>query len=82
MSGYAGPDDDALHAMILSENGIRASQAMLEGPILTQCLECGNAINPLRVNAMRKNGMKCIRCVDCQPNYDTRPRVKMLDRIL
>jgi hypothetical protein len=82
MSGYAGPDDDALHALILSENGINASRAMVDGPVLTDCLDCGESINPARIEAMRKIAMRCMYCIDCQPKYDKRPAVKMLDRIL
>lgn len=85
MSGYIGnPDAEAEHAMILSENGIRAAQSMVEGPVLDECLDCGEEINPMRVEAMRKIGMRCIRCFSCQQADDLRPkqRIKMLDRIL
>jgi RNA polymerase-binding transcription factor DksA len=84
MSGYAGPDDDALHALILAENAIRASQTMIAGPVLEDCLDCGEAINPLRITAMQKIGMRCIRCILCQEIDDKRPKahIKMLDRIL
>lgn len=83
MSGYTGnPDAEAEHAMILAENGINAAQQMLEGPVLEECLDCGEAIHPSRVEYMRRKQMKCLYCIVCQPHYDTRARVKMLDRIL
>lgn len=82
MSGYAGPDDDALHALILAENAIRASQTMITGPVLEDCLDCGEAINPLRIAAMRKINMRCMFCIECQPKHDKVSTVKMLDRIL
>lgn len=68
--------------MILAENGIIAAQQMLEGPILDECNDCGDRINPLRVEYMRKKGMKCMYCIVCQPHHNTITRVKMLDRIL
>lgn len=68
--------------MILSENGIRAAQSMVEGPVLDECLDCGEEINPKRVEAMRKIGMRCMYCIACQPKYDRAGGIKMLDRIL
>lgn len=83
MSGYLGnPDAEAEHALILSENGVHASRLLLEGPILTDCDDCGNEINPLRVAAAEKMGMKCMYCIVCQPKYDKPGRIRMLDRIL
>lgn len=83
MSGYTGnPDAESEQALIANENAIYASQMMLVGPVLEECLDCGEDINPLRVAAMRKNGMKCMFCLTCQPKHDTQGRVKMLDRIL
>lgn len=82
MSGYAGPDDEALHALILAENGINASRSMIDGPVLEECLDCGDEINPARVQAMKKIGMRCMYCIKCQPKYDKPAGVKMLDRIL
>lgn len=83
MSGYTGnPDAEAEHAMILAENGINASQRMLEGPVVEECMDCGDAIHTGRVAFMRSARMKCLYCITCQPRHDTPGRVKMLDRIL
>lgn len=83
MSGYTGnPDAEAEHALIINENGINASRMMLVGPVLEDCLDCGEPINPRRVAYMRQQKMKCIYCLTCQPKYDIVGKVKMLDRIL
>jgi RNA polymerase-binding transcription factor DksA len=83
MSGYIGnPDAEAEHALILSENGINASRSMIEGPVLEDCLNCGEEINPMRVEALRKIGMRCCFCVSCQVHHDKPRSVRMLDRIL
>lgn len=83
MSGYTGnPDAESEHALIINENGIHAAQQMLVGPVLTECQDCGDDIDPRRVNALKERGMKCMYCITCQPNHDTVGRVKMLDRIL
>lgn len=83
MSGYIGnPDAESEHALILSENGIAASRAMLEGNVYDTCQDCGNTINPRRVEFLRSKGMKCEYCIDCQAKHDDAPKVRMLDRIL
>lgn len=83
MSGFSGnPDAEAEHALIIAENGINAARSMIDGPVLTECLDCGEEINPKRVEAMRKIGMRCLYCILCQPKYDKAQGVKMLDRIL
>lgn len=83
MSGYIGnPDAEAEHALILSENGINAARSMIEGPVLEDCLDCGEQINPMRVEAMHEIGMRCMYCIDCQPKHDRAGGIKMLDRIL
>lgn len=83
MSGYTGnPDAESEHALVINENGIYASQMMLVGPVLDECLDCGDDINPLRVQALRAQGMKCMYCITCQPKHDMQGRVKMLDKIL
>lgn len=83
MSGYTGnPDAESEHALILAENGINACQSMLEGPSLSECLDCGETINPKRVEALRISGMRCMYCITCQPKHDTPGGIKMLDRIL
>lgn len=82
--GFTHSDAESEQAIIHAENGINAVRAQMEGPILTECQECGNDIPEARVLAMRKNGMKCVMCVSCQEEDDKRPkaRIKMLDRIL
>ncbi len=83
MSGYIGnPDAESEHALILAENGVAAARAMVEGPVLTECQDCGDEINPVRVAYMKKIGMRCMYCITCQPKHDVAPRIKMLDRIL
>lgn len=68
--------------MILAENGVRASSSLVEGPVLDECLDCGDAINQLRKAALQKVGMKCMYCITCQPKHDKAGGIKMLDRIL
>jgi RNA polymerase-binding transcription factor DksA len=83
MSGYGGnPDLEAEHALILAENAINASRSMIDGPILDDCLDCGQPISKARVEAMRKINMRCMYCIKCQPKHDKQSTVKMLDRIL
>lgn len=83
MSGFAGnPDLESEHALIMSENGVEASRAMLIGRVLTECLDCGNTINPKRVEYALKHNMKCEYCIDCQSNHDQVPITKMLTRML
>jgi RNA polymerase-binding transcription factor DksA len=71
MSGYAGVDDEAEHALIISENGVKASQALLEGRVLSECLDCGVEIPQARIDALTKNGMRCEYCVNCQDRNAT-----------
>jgi len=83
MSGYLGnPDAESEHALILAENGIDAARAMLAGPVLEDCQNCDEPIDPKRVAALRANGMKCMYCIICQSKFDAAPKIKMLDRIL
>ena len=83
MSGYTGnPDAESEQALILAENGIGAARSMVEGPILTECLDCGDDIDPRRVDAMRKISMRCMYCLECQVNHDRPAMIRMLDRIL
>ncbi len=83
MSGYTGnPDAESEQALIFNENGIHAARQLLEGPILTDCQNCGEVIPPARVEALRSNGMKCVYCTLCQDKCNVGPRIKMLDRIL
>lgn len=83
MSGYTGnPDAEAEHALILAENGVAASQAMLHGRVLSHCLDCGDPIPEARRAFARKLNHKCEYCVTCQADHDISPKIKMLDRIL
>lgn len=83
MSGYGGsPDLESEHALILSENGIAASQMLLMGLVLVNCLDCGIMIPAARREAAKKLGHKCTFCIECQVVYDKPSRIKMLDRIL
>lgn len=83
MSGYIGnPDAEAEHAMILAENGIAAAQSMLEGRVLTHCLDCEEPIAEARRQVAIEANHKCEYCITCQPNHDKAPSVRMLDRIL
>ena len=84
MSGYAGADDESLHAIILSENGIHAAQQALAGSVNEYCIDCADQIDPKRVQFARQHKMKCVRCVECQQLFDRMPKakIKMLDWIL
>lgn len=83
MSGYTGnPDAEAEHAQILAENGIAAAQSMLEGRVLTHCLDCEEPIAEARRQVALKSNHKCEYCISCQPNHDKAPSIRMLDRIL
>lgn len=83
MSGYEGnPDAAAEAAQDHVDSLINASQQMLVGPVLTRCKDCGEEINPLRVEAARKAGRACQYCIDCQEDHDKAPKVRMLDHIL
>lgn len=84
MSGYAGDDDGAEHALVLNENAIAAVQRDMVGEVLEECIDCGDDIDQRRVDALRLNGMKCLRCISCQAIDDRKPkvRIRMLDHIL
>ena len=85
MSGYTGnPDAEAEHAQILAENGIAAAQSMLEGRVLTHCLDCEEPIAEARRQAAIKSNHKCDRCISCQQKFELlpQPKIRMLDRIL
>lgn len=85
MSGYTGnPDAEAEHALILAENGIYAAQQELSGRVLTHCLECGEEIDPKRIQFCVDKNMKCEYCIICQAIIEKQPKakVRMLDWIL
>lgn len=44
----------------------------LEGPILSECEECGHEIPLARREFCKKIGMKATTCVDCQSQIDIR----------
>lgn len=82
MSGYAGPDDEAEHALIIAENGVKAIQSLLVGKVLSECSDCGVDIPQARIDALTKNGMKCEYCVKCQSRYDLPTQPRMLTKML
>ena len=82
MSGYAGADDESLHAIILSENGVHASRQMLKGHILTHCSECGDPIPEARRKAGLQFGVKIEYCISCQTYHDKARQPKMLTKML
>ena len=82
MSGYGGCDDESLHAMILAENAIHASQQLLIGGISEFCFDCGEQIPEARRAFLASKQMKCYYCIDCQTEHDKPVKVKMLDHVL
>lgn len=82
MSGYAGCDDEALHALILAENAIVMAQQMLVGAVLEHCLDCGERISEARRMFLASKQMKCHYCLQCQSDHDKPARIKMLDHVL
>ncbi|CAB4168781.1 C4_traR_proteo, phage/conjugal plasmid C-4 type zinc finger protein, TraR family [uncultured Caudovirales phage] len=63
MSGYGSPDDEAIHAGILAENGIHAVRSRAyTGESAKICTECGESIPEARRLALV--GVKC--CIQCQ----------------
>lgn len=82
MSGYAGPDNEAEHAIIMGENGIDACRKLLEGRVLQHCADCGEEIAAARIAALQKLGMKCEYCIECQAGHDAAKLPKMLTRML
>jgi RNA polymerase-binding transcription factor DksA len=82
MSGYGGADLESELAIQMSENGIEAHRQALQGRVLSECLDCGQEINPKRVEFLRSKNMKCEYCVDCQSNHDGIKLPKMLTNML
>jgi len=79
MSGYAGADDESVHAIILAENEINLARSMLpKGPGTPYCLDCGEEIPVERRKAMPGT----THCIFCQEAHDKRPQIKMLVHIL
>jgi RNA polymerase-binding transcription factor DksA len=83
MPGYDGnPDAAAEAAQDHVDSLVHAASSMLQGPVLTHCKDCGEEIDPRRVEAARVGGRTCQYCIDCQEDHDRAPRVRMLDHIL
>lgn len=84
MSGYGGCDDESLHAIILGENGVHAAQEALKGPVYTICQDCGEYIPAARVTYARTAGITCTRCLECQSEFDRKPKtsIRMLTKML
>ncbi len=83
MSGMGGPDEEALHAIIMAENEeFRVRQQLAEQalrPSATHCEDCDQPIPEGRRAAVKG----CQYCVTCQPKYDNVVvRTKMLYHIL
>lgn len=83
MPGYDGnPDSGAEAALEHVDNLIHASRSMLQGPVLSHCLDCGDPIPVARREAAKAAGIKCTYCIQCQSSHDKAPKVKMLTHIL
>jgi len=80
MSGYTGnPDAEAEHAQIMSDNGIELARSMLpKGESAFACHDCGEPIPQARREAQKG----CKYCIDCQPNHDKLPLIKMITKML
>lgn len=64
MSGYGSPDDEAIHAGILAENGIRRIQSLAYvGKSNEYCIECGDRIPEARRLAL-PGVKKCVPCAE------------------
>jgi phage/conjugal plasmid C-4 type zinc finger TraR family protein len=67
MSGYGGPDDDAMNALAFIENHVDLIRSKLPtGESLQYCLECGAEIPKARRDALP--GVKT--CIPCQTELD------------
>ena len=83
MAGYEGnPDAAAEAAQEHLENLVHAASQQLIGPVLKQCADCGEDIDPARVEAALIGGRACKYCIRCQPYHDKAHPVRMLDHIL
>lgn len=82
MSGYGGCDDEALHAIIMSENEVeRVRQALAQQSMRPSRHECGDCDEP--IPQARRDAMPGVQfCVTCAPKHDRVTRTRMLDRIL
>jgi phage/conjugal plasmid C-4 type zinc finger TraR family protein len=79
MSGMGGPDDEALHAMVLVDNYVELVRSQIpQGPSALECQECGYEIPEAR----RLAQPGCQYCVECQVAHDKLPRVKILTHLL
>lgn len=79
MSGMGGPDDEALHAMVLVDNYVELVRSQIpQGPGTLECQECGYEIPEAR----RKAQPGCRYCVECQVAHDKLPQMKILTHLL
>lgn len=80
MSGYAGADVDAEHALILNENAIYAASAQIPTGNFrfTTCISCGDEIPQARRLAV----VGCMLCVSCAKDVKPVRQPKMLTRML
>lgn len=79
MSGMGGPDDEALHAMVLVDNYVELVRSQIpRGPGTLECQECG-----YEIPAARRQAQPGARyCVECQVAHDKLPQVKILTHLL
>lgn len=83
MAGYGDtPDAGADAAREHVENLVYAAQQQMRGPVLAQCRDCGEDIDPRRVEAALEAGRACQYCITCQAAHDRAPQVRMLTHIL
>ena len=79
MSGMGGPDDEALHAMVLVDNFVELVRSQIPtGESALECQECGYDIPQAR----RQAQPGCRFCVECQVNHDKLPQIKILTHLL
>jgi RNA polymerase-binding transcription factor DksA len=73
MSEYVDSVDlEVARLLANTEKGISELRNAIKGPVLTECESCGEDINPLRVEVMRKAGMRCTKCISCQSMQDSK----------
>lgn len=79
MSGMGGPDDEAMHAMVLVDNFVALVRSQIpSGPASLECQECGYDIPEERRAA--QPGARY--CVECQVKHDKLPQMKILNHLL
>jgi phage/conjugal plasmid C-4 type zinc finger TraR family protein len=79
MSGMGGPDDEALHAMVLVDNFVELVRSQIPtGEAALECQDCGYDIPEERRQA--QPGARY--CVECQVAHDKLPQMKILNHLL